>query len=159
MFDHVTIRVADREASERFYGPLLATLGAGQTAAGGLLAEWDDFSPAKADAQHAHPRAAPRLLRAHPRARRRLLAGRHGARLPRRRSARPAPAVHADYDGAFLLDPDGNSAETVNHGRTRPDGAIDHRWIRVADVAAAKSSGPLCSTRDGHNVEVVHHGR
>ena len=31
MFDHVTIRVADREAAERFYGAVLRTLGIEQT--------------------------------------------------------------------------------------------------------------------------------
>jgi catechol 2,3-dioxygenase-like lactoylglutathione lyase family enzyme len=36
------------------------------------------------------------------------------------------------------LDPDGNSAEAVHHGALRRGGVIDHLWIRVADVAAAK---------------------
>jgi catechol 2,3-dioxygenase-like lactoylglutathione lyase family enzyme len=48
------------------------------------------------------------------------------------------PEYSADYYGAFLLDPDGNSVEAVTHGRTKPSGAIDHIWIRVADLAAAK---------------------
>ena len=44
-----------------------------------------------------------------------------------------------DYYGGFLLDPDGNSAEAVHHGALRRGGAVDHVWIRVADVAAAKA--------------------
>jgi catechol 2,3-dioxygenase-like lactoylglutathione lyase family enzyme len=43
-----------------------------------------------------------------------------------------------DYYGAFLLDPDGNSAEAVHDGALRRGGIIDHLWIRVADVGAAK---------------------
>jgi predicted lactoylglutathione lyase len=46
------------------------------------------------------------------------------------------PQYAADYYGGFLLDPDGNSAEAV-HGRTKPGGAVDHMWIRVADLDAA----------------------
>jgi catechol 2,3-dioxygenase-like lactoylglutathione lyase family enzyme len=43
-----------------------------------------------------------------------------------------------DYYGAFLLDPDGNSAEAVHHETPRGGVNIDHLWIRVADVAASK---------------------
>jgi catechol 2,3-dioxygenase-like lactoylglutathione lyase family enzyme len=48
------------------------------------------------------------------------------------------PDYREDYYGAFLLDPDGNSVEAVHHGGLRHDGIVDHLWIRVADVAAAK---------------------
>ena len=54
---------------------------------------------------------------------------------------RPGPRrqYREDYYGAFLLDPDGNSIEAVHHGSVRRDhGVIDHLWIRVADLAAAK---------------------
>jgi catechol 2,3-dioxygenase-like lactoylglutathione lyase family enzyme len=44
-----------------------------------------------------------------------------------------------DYYGGFLLDPDGNSAEAVHHGGVADDVVIDHLWIRVADVEAAKA--------------------
>ena len=40
MFDHVTIRVSDREASERFYGMVLATLGMEQTWSDERYAIW-----------------------------------------------------------------------------------------------------------------------
>ena len=49
----------------------------------------------------------------------------------------PRPQYRDDYYGSFLLDPDGNSAEAVHHGAMRGSG-VDHLWIRVADVAAAK---------------------
>jgi catechol-2,3-dioxygenase len=47
VFDHVTIRVSDRAASERFYGTVLATLGIEPTYRDDALAEWDDFSLAE----------------------------------------------------------------------------------------------------------------
>ena len=50
----------------------------------------------------------------------------------------PRSQYGGDYYGSFLLDPDGNSAEAVHHNTTRQDGCVDHLWIRVADVAAAK---------------------
>ena len=56
----------------------------------------------------------------------------------RRWGAGPAPEYGADYFGAFLLDPDGNSAEAMHHDGVRLDGNVDHLWIRVAEVAASK---------------------
>src|SRR3954470_6227352 len=44
MFDHVTIRVADRAASQRFYETVLATLGIELTYSDASFAEWDEFS-------------------------------------------------------------------------------------------------------------------
>ena len=49
MFDHVTLRVSDREASRRFYDTVLATLGIATTYDDGRFAEWDDFSLTAAD--------------------------------------------------------------------------------------------------------------
>src|SRR5689334_24271380 len=51
----------------------------------------------------------------------------------------PRPQYSASYYGAFVLDPDGNSAEAVHHAEPR-SGAnhIDHLWIGVADLAASK---------------------
>jgi catechol 2,3-dioxygenase-like lactoylglutathione lyase family enzyme len=49
------------------------------------------------------------------------------------------PQYHDAYYGAFLLDPDGNSAEAVYHGRERKGAnVIDHLWIRVSDVKASR---------------------
>lgn len=50
----------------------------------------------------------------------------------------PRPEYGDDYYGGFLLDPDGNSAEAVHHDSLRAEGVIDHVWMRVADVAAAR---------------------
>jgi catechol 2,3-dioxygenase-like lactoylglutathione lyase family enzyme len=49
------------------------------------------------------------------------------------------PQYRADYYGAFLLDPDGNSAEAVDHGDTRRGGSIDHLWIRVRSLPASEA--------------------
>jgi catechol 2,3-dioxygenase-like lactoylglutathione lyase family enzyme len=138
MFDHVTIRVADREASERFYGPLLDLLGHGDARSEEAYAEWGDFSLAQADG--ANPPT------------RRLHVG-FGARSRTDVDAFWTAAVDAghpsdgepglrpqyrdDYYGAFVLDPDGNSVEAVHHGARRTDGAIDHLWLRVAELPAA----------------------
>jgi len=51
MFDHVTMRVSDREASERFYETVLRTLGVAKTYSDEYLAEWDDFSLSPAEAE------------------------------------------------------------------------------------------------------------
>ena len=44
MFDHVTIRVSDRLASQRFYNAVLDTLGFAATGEADDLPEWEDFS-------------------------------------------------------------------------------------------------------------------
>ena len=49
----------------------------------------------------------------------------------------PRPIYIDDYYGGFLLDPDGNGIEAV-HFEGSLTGAIDHLWIRVADVQASK---------------------
>ena len=49
----------------------------------------------------------------------------------------PRPQYSEDYYGAFLLDPDGNSAEAVHHGSVRDRGSIDHLWLRVSDLEAS----------------------
>ena len=44
MFDHITIRVADGAASERFYNTVLRPLGIDETYRTGSFLEWQDFS-------------------------------------------------------------------------------------------------------------------
>ncbi len=138
MFDHVTIRVSERGASERFYETVLRTLGIEQTSAGQDFTEWDDFSLSQADDEDPVTR---RLHVAFAAASREDVdefwrvgteAGYHEDGAPG-----PRPQYREDYYGASLLDPDGNSVEAVHHGAVR-EGGIDHLWIRVADVAAAK---------------------
>ena len=139
MFDHVTLRASDRDASERFYASVLRTLGVTPTSTGGDFLEWDDFSlTAAEDDDHVTRRlhlafVAPSREHVDAFWRAGTEAG-HPDDGP--------PGVRAqyreDYYGAFLLDPDGNSAEAVHHGALRQGGNVDHLWIRVADVGRAK---------------------
>ena len=139
MFDHVGIRVADRAASESFYKTVLETLGIHQTTSVDWLAEWNDFALSPADAGKPVTRrlhvafAAP--SRGHVDEFWRI-----GTQTGYRDDGAPGerPQYSPDYYGGFLLDPDGNSVEAVHRGGMRTTGGIDHLWIRVADVAAAK---------------------
>jgi catechol 2,3-dioxygenase-like lactoylglutathione lyase family enzyme len=126
VFDRVTLHVSDLDASRRFYGELLGTLGIG----------WDDFELVQSGAVtrrlHLGFRAASRakvdeFWSAG------LASGYQDDGAPGER-----PQYAPDYYGAFLLDPDGNSAEAVHYTGVRTEGTVDHVWFRVADVAASK---------------------
>jgi catechol 2,3-dioxygenase-like lactoylglutathione lyase family enzyme len=146
MFDHVLIRVTDPAASERFYDTVLAATGIEKTGAAGEFgegcaefAQWGEFLIAAADEQNppttglhigfgAWSRDAVQSF------------WEAGIAAGFRSDGDPGlrPVYGDDYFGAFLRDPDGNSAEAVNNEQPRSHGGIDHLWIRVADVAAAK---------------------
>jgi catechol 2,3-dioxygenase-like lactoylglutathione lyase family enzyme len=110
VFDHVTIRVSERQASQRFYDTVLQSLGIEATYSDSRFAEWDDFSLTAADAHNPVTRRLHIAFRA------------------------PSP----ERARAAVLDPDGNSIEAVHHADVRPPGHIDHLWIRVADRAASQ---------------------
>ncbi len=139
MFDHVTIRVADRATSERFYDTVLATLGIYQSYRTQWFSEWEDFSVTEAADDDPPTRrlhvgfAAPSHEHVDAFWRAGVEAGHTDDGKPG-----PRPQYGPDYYGGFLLDPDGNSAEAVHHERVRRGVMMDHLWIRVADVAAAK---------------------
>ena len=127
----MTIRVADLEASERFYDAVLETLGIDRPSS--------EFSIQLRDREHPVTRGLHIGFRAPSRAEvdefwRVGTAAGH----PDDGPPGPRPQYTPDYYGSFLLDPDGNSAEAVHHSAMRGEGAIDHLWIRVADVAASK---------------------
>ena len=150
MFDHVTIRVADRAASEAFYDTVLEPLGIETTYSDARFAEWDDFSLTVADAEHPVTR---RLHVAFGARSRELVEAfwRAGTQAGHRDDGAPGPRpeYRDDYYGGFLLDPDGNSAEAVHHADTRSPGHIDHLWIRVADVPAASAFYDLVAPYGG----------
>jgi catechol 2,3-dioxygenase-like lactoylglutathione lyase family enzyme len=139
VFHRVTIRAADCEASGRFYATVLATLGIPRTRTDEQAAEWQDFAVVSAgDGRPVTRRlhigfVAPSRAEADAFWRAGTEAGYRDDGAPG-----PRPEYGDDYYGAFLLDPDGNSAEAVHHDSLRRGGAIDHLWIRVADVPAAK---------------------
>jgi catechol 2,3-dioxygenase-like lactoylglutathione lyase family enzyme len=139
MFAHVTIRVSDRQVSERFYDTVLRTLGIEKSSSIQALAWWDDFALIGASEDRPVTRglhigfAAPSHAQADEFWRVGTEAGYRDDGAPG-----PRPEYGEDYYGAFLLDPDGNSAEAARHDTPRQGGAIDHVWIRVADVARSK---------------------
>jgi catechol 2,3-dioxygenase-like lactoylglutathione lyase family enzyme len=139
VFDHVTIRASDRTASERFYETVLRTLGLEKTHSDEHFVEWDEFSLAEASGEKPATRRLHIAFVAPSRAvvddfwRAGIDAGYRDDGAPGLR-----PQYGHDYYGGFLLDPDGNSAEAVHHGSVGERGRIDHLWIRVADVAAAR---------------------
>jgi catechol 2,3-dioxygenase-like lactoylglutathione lyase family enzyme len=134
MFDHVTIRVSDREASRRFYETLLEREPVGE----GFL-EWDEFSIMQADGEpvtcHLHVAFAAESRRdVDDFWRRGVDAGYESDGEPGLR-----PQYHPDYYGGFLLDPDGNSVEACTGFRDEPGGPpIDHLWLGVRDLAASR---------------------
>lgn len=152
MFDHVEIRVADHAASQSFYETVLSRLDIAPTHTGASSAEWDDFAVYAADSG----RPATRRLhigfvapsRAHVDAfwEAGIAAGYTDDGAPGSRDYMP------DYYGAFLLDPDGNSAEAVHYSGMRR-GGIDHLWLRVADVPAATAFYSAIAPHAGLRVE------
>jgi catechol 2,3-dioxygenase-like lactoylglutathione lyase family enzyme len=153
LFDHVTIRVSDREASERFYDTVLPTLGIQKTYSGEYGEEWDDLSFATAESDKPVTRrlhvgfVAPSRAEVDDFWRAGTEAGFASDGKPG-----PRPQYRDDYYGAFLLDPDGNSAEAVHHGAVREPGHIDHVWIRVADVQASKRFYELVASHAGFSL-------
>ena len=137
MFDHVTIRVADRQASERFYDTVLAVLGL-ERRSFDRGSEWGDFSVSDPSAEH------PLTQRLHIgfRAASRELVDEFwnvGTRAGYADDGAPGPRrdYAPGYYGAFLRDPDGNSVEAVIHDEPR-DASIDHLWIRVSDLQGSE---------------------
>jgi len=140
MWDHVGLRNTDFAASARFYSLVLDTLGAEQTAADDWIVEWDQFAISPDEDDKPATRglhigfSAPSCEHVDAFWQAGVDAGYRDDGAPG-----PRPEYMPDYYGAFLLDPDGNSAEAVHHGDVAESGVIDHLWIRVADVEAAKA--------------------
>jgi catechol 2,3-dioxygenase-like lactoylglutathione lyase family enzyme len=139
VFDHVTIRSSDRGASEQFYATVLEALGIDETYRTTQFSEWNDFSLTAATAEHPVTRGlhvgfvAPSREQVDEFWRRGTEAGYTSDGEPGLR-----PQYGTDYYGAFLLDPDGNSAEAVHFHGLRRGGVVDHIWIRVADLPASR---------------------
>jgi catechol 2,3-dioxygenase-like lactoylglutathione lyase family enzyme len=150
VFDHVTIRVSERDVSERFYDTVLEILGVERTHAGRVFTEWADFSLTQADEEDPVTRRLHVAFVAPSRAQVDEF-WRVGTETGYRDEGAPGPRpqYREDYYGAFLLDPDGNSAEAVHHGALREGGVVDHLWMRVADVAASKAFYELVAPHAG----------
>ena len=126
MFERVALTVSDLAASRRFYATVLGAIG---------REDWAEFGLEEGEAvtRNLHIGFGARS-RAEVDAfwRAGMDAGYESDGEPGER-----PQYTEGYYGAFLLDPDGNSAEAVHHAGVRTQGAIDHLWIRVADLDAA----------------------
>jgi catechol 2,3-dioxygenase-like lactoylglutathione lyase family enzyme len=115
LIDHVHLRVADLEASRRFYGAVLGALGRRITYEDVKCFESDELFVEASEGSfskihHAFQADDEKTVRRFHDAG--LAAGgrNHGA--PGKRS------YHPRYFSAFLLDPDGNNIEAVWHGPT-----------------------------------------
>jgi catechol 2,3-dioxygenase-like lactoylglutathione lyase family enzyme len=141
VFDHVGLAVSDLAASERFYRTVLSALGAEPDHADAGLVEWDDWAIGPTDREHPVARGLHVGFRAPSREAVDAF-WRAGIDAGYRDDGAPGPRTvyGPDYYGGFLLDPDGNSVEAVHteRGGLEPDGHVDHLWIRVRDLAAAK---------------------
>jgi catechol 2,3-dioxygenase-like lactoylglutathione lyase family enzyme len=137
VFDHVTIRVSDRAASERFYYKVLGAIGIDMTHSLGELIEWNDFSLTEATAWSPVTRGLHIGFGASSRESVDEF-WRAGTEAGYRSDGEPGPRPEYgdDYYGGFLLDPDGNSAEAVHFEGVHR--GVDHLWIRVGDVEASK---------------------
>lgn len=114
LFDHIHLRVADLQASKRFYRAVLASLGQPD-----VLVEGEGFFHAdelfvdKADSYITRVHlafAAPDRDTVHAFHAAALRAGGRDNGAPGERS------YHPGYYAAFILDPDGNNIEAVFHG-------------------------------------------
>jgi len=132
VFERVTVHASDLEASERFYATVLPTLGFAES--------WMEFEVAAANDE----RSVTHGLHIGFVSPSRELVQRFwqtgvDAGYPDDGAPGPRPEYGPEYYGGFLLDPDGNSAEAVHNDSLRQGGAIDHLWIRVTDVRAARA--------------------
>ena len=116
LFDHVHLRVANVEASQRFYGAVLDALGLpGVLVAGPGHFFADELFVDKADGPVSHVHlafqaASHEVVQAFHRAA--VAAGGRDNGGPGERTV-----YHPGYYGAFILDPDGHNVEVVNHNR------------------------------------------
>jgi catechol 2,3-dioxygenase-like lactoylglutathione lyase family enzyme len=137
MIDHVTIRVSDRAASERFYDTVLPVIGITRNDIE-EYAEWGDYSMSD-EVSDEHPLT--QRLHIGFRAPSREHVDRFwqaGVDAGYRSDGEPGPREYTkEYYGSFLLDPDGNSVEAVIHEYER-SASIDHVWMRVADLDASR---------------------
>jgi catechol 2,3-dioxygenase-like lactoylglutathione lyase family enzyme len=128
VFDHVTIRVRDVAASRAFY-----ELALGAPTHAGAYVEWGDFGLVGGD-------APTRRLHVAFEVESRVAVDAWWRRLVEAGYASdgepgPRPQYGDRYYGAFVLDPDGNSAEAVHNPPLAAAARIDHLWLRTRDVA------------------------
>ena len=140
VFDHVTLRVGDIEASRRCYELALAELGYGEPYSGPRFYEWHDLSIWGAREDRPTTRNLHLALVAESREQvaawwSAMMAAGH----PDDGEPGPRPGDSPDYYGAFVRDPDGNSLEAVHvSGQPRGENRVGHLWIRVRDLTESR---------------------
>ncbi len=161
MFDHVTIRVADRAVSEGFFASLLEPLGIDTSYRTNAFTEWQDFMVAQESEEHPATRGLHIAFAAPSRDQvdafwRAGVAAAFGDDGP----PGPRPQYRPDYYAAFVRDPSGNSIEAVHYdARRRRDQVIDHLWIHVADLTASTRFYALAGTAAGFEMRREDPGR
>jgi catechol 2,3-dioxygenase-like lactoylglutathione lyase family enzyme len=167
VFDHVTIRVSDRAASERFYTTVLGTLGVEPTYAGDDFVEWaNDKSVARGAIDHVWIRVAdvPSAKRFYE-----SIAPHAAFRLS---DDTPERVQFRFHDGSFSLVA-GPPAEHVHLAFAAPDNATVDAFHGTATEAGYRDNGPpgeraafhpgyygaYVHDPDGNNVEAVSHNR
>lgn len=135
----MTLRVSDRDVSERFYRTVLAPLGIEPTGDDGEFLQFRDLSIAPArDDRPLTTGLHVGLVAANVDAIQAFWDAGVAAGFASDGEPGPRPAYSPGYHGAFLLDPDGNSIEACLHEGLREGRAIvDHLWIRVVSAQAA----------------------
>jgi catechol 2,3-dioxygenase-like lactoylglutathione lyase family enzyme len=138
MFERVTIHASDFDESRRFYETVLGALGLRPSYASDEMVRWQDLAVARGGGKVTRRLhvgiVAPSREHVDAFWQAGIDAGYRSDGDPG-----PRPQYREEYYGAFLLDPDGNSAEAVHHGALRQGGLVDHLWIRVADVDVSKA--------------------
>lgn len=138
LFDHVHLRVADLEASKRFYSAVLIALGLpGALHEGPGFFHADELFVDKADSY------ITRVHLAFQAPDRETVDAFYTAALAAGGSDNGAPgerAYHPGYYGAFVLDPDGNNIEAVFHGPFERSAASVVVTARQPHAARPKST-------------------
>jgi catechol 2,3-dioxygenase-like lactoylglutathione lyase family enzyme len=119
LIDHVHLIAQDLAATRRFYAAVLGALGRRIEGEGDGYFFSDELFVSLADA---NTRGATRVHLAFQAADRETVDRFHAAALAAGGSDHGAPGLrpyHADYYGAFVIDPDGNNIEAVFHGPSR----------------------------------------
>jgi catechol 2,3-dioxygenase-like lactoylglutathione lyase family enzyme len=137
VFDHLTIRVSDREASVAFYDTVLPVLGV-EKPPGSFAIYGGQFIVTAASDGHPVTRRVHLGFGADSREQVDAF-WQAGVDAGYRSDGEPGerPQYMPDYYGAFLLDPDGNSIEAVHYTGVNRNGPVDHLWMRVLDVPSA----------------------
>lgn len=143
MFDRVTIYVRDVEESRPGYEAII-----------GREYPWPDFSLERATPERP---PAEGLHIAFPAPDRAVIASRWQSAVLAgfTDDGEPGPrSVYSPgYHGGFVLDPGGNSVESVNHEAGRAEGRIDHISLRVADIG--KSRDQLAALADDNGFRLT----